>query len=278
MRRSALVFLLTVIAGCGGPASREMRHVFGYTPIPGNTGGGCSGDAGCQFTGATIAASTVNGIDAGNMTLSEQYLEDFEGWKREAYREARALDPSLIYCWAKPAGPDEGMATAAGPLSTASDDGNVEGGGDSVAANTYKSTKYSVFQNTAGGHIAIFGLMQMTLPTSGVVSLFGAASSSAAHFISICSRNSLSSTNMVGLIIGTGTTSVTLGTADGAWHTQMYSDDATTLRFLQDGTVVGSTTTRTNLTTEPMYLFWFNDTLRHIRVRWFGMCSAQPPT
>jgi hypothetical protein len=266
----------TRVQNAGGANAWDKGSDGLWHSVTGASGGGGQDASAVQITGGTIVNTSINGIDAGNMALSENYLEDFEGWKREMFREVHAIDPSMTYCWAKAVGAEAIVTGDSATLTVATEDANVEGGGVTSGGGIYTHTKYSISQNAAGGHIAYFFYDKMALPTSGVIALAGLINQGASLGVSFAARNSISSTNFVGTIVGGAT--VTLSTADTAWHTQLYVDDATTLRFYIDGVLGGSTTTRTNIPgSGPSYLYWYNDTKGNVKVRWLGYCTAQPP-
>lgn len=154
----------------------------------------------------------------------------------------------------------------------ATGDGNVEGGGMSAPNATTRVFGSSIFQSTSGGNWAFAFRAKYASIGAARNSQFGIQSASGAHAVGINFTTATDATHWLAQIVGGATTTMAnvAGTiADTNWHDFMLTDDATTVKFLIDGSVKTSTATRTNLTTEPMQPYIFNVTLGDLLVSRF---------
>jgi hypothetical protein len=206
---------------------------------------------GGTITGVNAATRSVQGAMA---AADKAFLDDVYGWQRTQYATMIAAVPALTgFGFAK-----VGLASLNQTTGALTDDGNIEGGAMKNGNAQSKVYGASIFQNTAGGNWAIFGRAILAVPSSGVNSQFGIQSANSAHSVIIASTNGIDATHWYGEIFATSATDVIFtNVANANFHDFGITDDGTTVKWWIDGSLAGSTATRTHLTTEPMQPFIF---------------------
>lgn len=256
------------------PDIQNFPHTSGYTPgsgaIPDGgvlyplagagtainplyiADGGIQSPSAVAITGGTIVGTTINGQSPTSAIAENAFLAAALGWQRAQYATMIAAVPALTrFSWMKLG--EIPVGSAAGAVT---DDGNIEGGGLSVT--TIQGFGVGTFQTPTAGNWAIGFRLKVAALASGGVAQFGISSIAGPNTdgIWIGIRYASSTTNFFARIVASGTTTDTvLGTFDANWHDGVITDDGTTVKYWFDGTLVGSTTTRTNIVTTPYQPF-----------------------
>jgi hypothetical protein len=208
---------------------------------------------GGSITGVNTATRTVQGAMS---PTDKAFSDDFDGWQKTQYATMIAAVPALTgFAFAK-----IGLSPMELTTGALADDANVEGGGMKNGSVSSKVYGASIFQNTAGGNWAIAGRLKMPPPGAGVNSQFGVQNATGGHSLMVGSTNAIDATHWYGQIFtaaGSHTDVIFATVADSNFHDFAITDNGTTVRWWIDGVQVGSTTTRTNLTTEPMQIYTF---------------------
>jgi hypothetical protein len=211
---------------------------------------------GGTITGVNTATRSAQGAES---SADKAFSDDYDQFRKSAYATMIAAVPALtgFKSWDEPFN----FLTS---TSAMTGDANYEGGG-LTCNGTVQLFGGSTFQNTAGGNWAIFFEGKVVIPTSGVLVQLGLSNAAGSDAVWIGSANSVDATHyMFRIKTGGGNTTVTgSASADTSRHIFGLTDNGTTITGWVDGVSIGTTTTRTFLTTEAMIPFIYSDASGH---------------
>lgn len=280
------------------PASTTGLSPIANNTVLGNTSGG-SATPTAQNQAALIAAGiiqdpsnvaitggSITGVNAatrstqGAMSAADKaFLDDFEGWQKTQYATMIAAVSSLTRFDAFKCGNFTPAFTAT-TSAVAMLDGNVEGGG--VTGNGgVVILGPSIFQNMpAGGYAFAFRAKIASVAAGGNVGYCGVFWNVSTHTARawLGVNNAANSTNfLLDFQTDSAATQVVLGTFDTNWHDWVFTDDGTTVKGFKDGTLAGSTATRTNIpVANPMSPGFYSSATNEIIVSRFAYGYVQP--
>lgn len=241
MRRLALLSVL-LLGACAAPMEQHRpAHVFGYTPIPGGSGGGYAPASWFDKAAIFLLANAAGTTECAGAKLG-----------------------------VTPAG------AAVTPVAGNGVDANVEGGGYKGLTNAtaVALSGATVWQTPLAGQIAVE--FRAKFPAVGTaVQGIGLINAASTHVVEIALQSTVDATHWY-IQLSDGTPATTpLAVADTSWHDFALIFDGTTVTAYKDGVSMGTTTTLTHFPTDPMEPFLLNTTST-ISVSKAEWCYAAP--
>ena len=273
-RAASLVLALAALLASAGCAHGDKLKAFPNTgPFTPSGGGGglstvttsapASGDG---SVGSPVTVRAATSSLSGYLAAADKAKLDTlsVSWASARASECFAAAPALteaVYVKISANGSLTATALAAG-----FGDASVEGGAVKNSTSWAAYSTASVFQTPAAKSWCVAFRAALPVPsTGGDVADLGLVYGARSHLAAMGGVNSTDTTHIVLQLTGTGTTSVVSTTAiDGAWHNYMISFDGTTVKAWQDGVVVASQATLTNLMTDAGFPASDHNSATHI--------------